>query len=251
MKVTTGSTHQLSLRRVGSSGPPRGAPMDDRRRGSGCRPSSSLAPPQCRLRGQAGKSFQTTPATRAIARRRGGDPTAPPCVHVKDIKSMKMRAISSERSQCSCTSWPTPWPWPRSRASPGPPTACTWRSPRCPARSGCSSTSSAWSSSTGARAGAGHPHSRRQRPAAVHPAGPGRRRGDRGRGAGALGHGPGGISPSAPRPSLITSVLAPALVEFHASHPRHRPVGGGGGLAPARAPAWPPARSTWPWSCCR
>ena len=25
--VTTGSTHQLSLRRVGTSGPPRGAPM--------------------------------------------------------------------------------------------------------------------------------------------------------------------------------------------------------------------------------
>ena len=37
-------------------------------------------------------------------------------------------------------------------------------------------------------------------------------------------------------PSLITSVLAPALVEFHASHPGHRPLGGRGRLAPAGAP---------------
>ena len=52
-------------------------------------------------------------------------------------------------------------------------------------------------------------------------------------------------------PSLITSVLAPALVAFHEGHPGHRPGRGRGRARTSSSPRWPPARSTWPWWSCR
>ena len=53
----------------------------------------------------------------------------------------------------------------------------------------------------------------------VHPPGPGRRGGDRAPRRGRSAGWPAGRLSIGATPSLITRVLAPALVEFHASHP--------------------------------
>ena len=175
-------------------------------------------------------------------------PYGPLKAHVKDIKSMKFRAIRSEL--CSSTSWPTPWPWPRSRASRRPPPACTWPSPRCRARSACSSTSWACCSSTGAPA-RGRSPSRPTAPPSCpscsaswptwRPPGPRR---------GRCRAWPGGAWPSGPppassparwrRPSWRSTPATPASTCRWWRRART-----------SWCPRWRRARSTWPWSCCR
>ena len=130
-----------------------------------------------------------------------------------------------------------PWPWPKIGVSPAPPTVCTWPSPHCRRWCACSRTNWAWLLfNRGPGPGPRHPHAHGAALRAVHAAGPGRRGGDRGRGASPLGDGPGDVWPLGPRPASSPSALGPAARGLPRQLPRHRPVGGGGRLAPAGTP---------------
>ena len=147
----TGSTHQLSLRRVGWSGPPRGAPMAT---GVGVGFSTVVVTRASSVPGsavQAGKSFQTTPATVAIARAAGGDPTAPLTRHVKDIKSIKIRAIGSE-SDAAAPVGLRPGGGRGAELHPGRRPPAPGAALAVPPGPAARARARAWSSSTGARA---------------------------------------------------------------------------------------------------
>ena len=85
--VIAGSTHQLSLRRVGTSGPPRGAPIT-----TGVVVALSTV---------VVTRTSSVPASveRHVVRRSDAATLRSTQWHVKDIKSMKIRAISSESMQ--------------------------------------------------------------------------------------------------------------------------------------------------------